>query len=95
MKLKDLKVKKVHEILEIPGTWTQEQKFRNQDKEPCGYQEATCACMMGLIAVVYGTIGPVYSKLSRWLGVSSVVFWNDNPARTQEEVQKLCKELDI
>lgn len=94
MKLVDYKAKKIHEILETPGTWTQLEYFKDEKGNWCPKSEAVCGCLIGLVLLVYTHEYPVLDRLEKKLH-NSVAAWNDNPARTQEEVQKLCKELDI
>lgn len=94
MTLLELGKTKVHEILEIPGTWTQGKAYRDENGKSCPIENAVCGCIYGLIDLIYR---------DKWLEqeaklcqkIHGVVKWNDTPGRTQEEVLALCKELDI
>lgn len=88
-----LKGKKIHEILETPGTWTRGTYYRNEKGHACSREEAASACIYGLMMTV--TTEDLVPVLRQRLGILDLVEWNDSPDRTQEEVHALCKELDI
>lgn len=89
---------KLKELFAKPESWTQKQFARDKDGRGCGPQDAraACWCLGGGIAVCYpDNFNPVWDKILRRIDSASVIDWNDDPARTREDILALCEELDI
>lgn len=92
----------MHELFSKPGTWTQHVSARdvNGISVPFDEARACCWCLQGAIRFCYPKIEDQWRLLFRFKAVPEFggrppYFWNDAPERTQEEVQALCKRLDI
>lgn len=88
---------KAYQLLEIKG-WTQGASARNKDggvTTPFS-ESAACFCTFGALQAAYGPefLGPM-SKIEKHLNVFVIAPWNDDPARTKEEVIAMLKHLDI
>ena len=75
---------KLYKFFSKPGSWCQHAMVKG---EAC--------CLLGAIDKFYkghksSIVSRVRDKLKR-----SIVWWNDHPQRTREDVVALCKELDI
>lgn len=96
-KLLELRGKKIHEILELPGTWTQGHLYRDAGGKPSDvpHKDTTCGCLVGLANFVYPDSMEIRQRIRNKIYQFTITAWNDKDHRTQEEVRELCKELDI
>ncbi len=100
---------KAWELLSKPGAWCQGTCARNASGDICGANnpDAVAWCLFGSILKCYRRdtladyppeyailIRELYKKFApaRFVGVGT---YNDDPARTQEEVVALLKDLDL
>lgn len=94
---------KVYELLDTPDKWTQREfALTKKGKETTPHSKyAVCWCLEGAIIKCHGR-----GHSSAWKKVVQAITlrsdqrdfpyeWNDNPARTYDEVIALCHELDI
>lgn len=98
---------KVSELLNKPSCWTQRQAARNAEDHPINLwsSEARSFCLLGAIERCYGVPGelttdyePVLEARRRvWaaIGHQSITAWNDNPARTFQDVRSVVERADI
>ena len=94
---------KAWELLSKEGSWTQGVYARESDGSPCiaDSHEAACFCTIGAVRrchpepserlKILGTL----ENAVRERGALGIASWNDHPARKQDEVVALLKELDI
>ncbi len=94
---------KAHELIAKPENWTKCAAARNKNGEPVfeSSPQASSFCMIGAIARCYGPdeFREFVERLVNYLrirkGAVLISNWNDDPARTHEEVLEVLKELDI
>jgi hypothetical protein len=90
---------KAYELVE--KGWTQGATARNKYGIETHHRsaEAVCWCAVGAICAAYMVSLEDYSgmvKAEEKIGsLESLADWNDDPARTQDEVVNLLKELDL
>ncbi len=67
--------------------WTQRAFARHINGNSIGYnsKNAVCFCVIGAILAAYKNEDDAIKKLSNFL-VIDIAAWNDDPARTKEEV---------
>ena len=100
-----LKPTKIHELFARPGTWTQGTFAKDAEgNSVSGSAPAACQwCLMGAMLMLYGAEGqnfiPARNKLRERLSFDDtndgIFHWNDRADQTQENVRRLCAELDI
>lgn len=108
MNKNDVELDKAWKVLE--RGWCQGELAKTEEGEGCPYfySEACSRCTMGALYFVYdltsesgfdtSALDLATARLLNHigpLGFDSIVKWNDHPERTQEEVVKTLKELDL
>ncbi len=93
---------KVKELFTGPDKWTRRVFARDSKGAECNSsaKSATCFCMMGAVLHCYPDVPKaVWDDIKRRVtdatGADSVYQWNDDPARTFDEVKALVEKLDI
>lgn len=93
---------KLKELFADPKRWTK--GAHAKDAAGVGVSvsnpDAKCFCLSGAIIKIHGSKehgpgGEVYKKIQNYIGHRIISAWNDAPERTIEDVQQLCRELDI
>ena len=92
------------DLLEAPGSWTQHALARNGQGTPVSGMspEATQYCIVGALErsgnAVLDKIGPnfvgiwdIYDVVTSNCDAEDLVDWNNDPERTQEDVQRLLR----
>lgn len=100
--------KTVRELLSDPKRWTQNAFAKNSEGRSLGRffaeEEACSWCLVGAVKHVYPTYewGEIYERLAKILGKQAFTLrsyvlgvWNDDPARTHQEVLDLVTEAGI
>ena len=90
---------KMYELLSTPDKWTQHTTARNTDGIVCNAwdPEAASWCLAGAAEACYPERekgDSVFGRIAQACG-EHIVDWNDNKARTYQEVIELCRKLDI
>lgn len=91
---------KVHQLLSDESRWTGGALARTRAGEAVRAEnpEAVSWCLSGALAKCYPDLkewGMALGTLAQALGVCCVSAWNDDPARTFEEVRDLVVTLDL
>lgn len=88
----------LQELFADPTRWTQDRYAKTADGHLSSINSrwSVCFCLAGGIHRVYKDYtkrSDVFDQVFREVG--STAEWNDAPERTVEDVQKLCKALNI
>lgn len=92
------KFKSLQELFEDEKRWTKGEYARDEKgfRVDSNSKEAVCWCLSGACSAVYRHAGlAIWIKLSRSLPNNEVVAWNDDPARTIDDVRRLVKEAGV
>lgn len=97
------KFETMQDLFADPERWTRGVYFRDAEGNPCTRDIATCACLAGGVKLVYGewsierlrANGRINSYIRGRLPVDTLAAWNDHPLTTIQDVQKLCKDLNL
>jgi hypothetical protein len=97
--------KTVAELLESPERWTKGKAWGTANgQHAMGRDEATCFCVIGAIAYIYGdcpegTVGKrsllMRKKVEFEANTCYLASWNDAPERTHEEVLDVVRKAGI
>lgn len=93
---------KPSELLDSPEKWTKGAWGRCKDGSACDCRDerATCWCIIGAIYKCFSNEARIEKLLKEMrdslnLSEHPLMWWNDNPERTYEEVIDLLKKFDL
>jgi hypothetical protein len=92
---------KTYELLDTPEKWTKGAFARDSKGDPVDpvSPEAVCWCIEGALQKCYPNYDDrweaVYYRLLEVRKYGGIIFWQDNPERTYEEVIEVLKLADV